>query len=362
MMKTHAIGAAILGLTLGIPAAIAGTPLGDNVTLSGFGTLGAATTSTDDAQFRADMRQRRGADKSVDFGVDTRLGVQANVKFNDTFSAVGQVLTSRRQSDRPVVEWLYGQALLPGGFTVKLGRMVLPTFMISDSRAVGYASHWLRAPLEVYGAYPPSYFDGGQLQYQSALGPVNLTAQLSIGKTKSEMRVGNVDAEVDMSKLRSLNLLLESGNWLVRLGHTVAPDAELTGGITVPATDDRFSGLGLQYDNGTALVLAEYTVRRQGGARLFESDGWYASAGWRFGAWMPYATVSRFKPKSAGFGTRHKDSTHAVGLRWDAMKNVALKAQVQRVESAASFINTTAGFAASLPRVTVYGVAADFVF
>jgi hypothetical protein len=191
---------------------------------------------------------------------------------------------------------------------------------------------------------------------------VNLSAQLSIGKTKADIRLGNVDAEVEMSKLRSLNLLLESGNWLFRLGHTVAPDAELNGGISVPATDDRFSGLGLQYDNGTALVLAEYTLRRQGGAHLLESDGWYVSGGWRFGAWMPYATVSRFKPKSAGFGTKQEDRTNAIGLRWDAMKNVALKAQVQRVQSDASFINITAGFTSSLPRVTVYGVAADFVF
>ncbi|MEF7614808.1 porin [Aquincola sp. MAHUQ-54] len=360
-MKPHAIAAAILPLALGAPTAFAGIQLGEHVTLSGFGTLGAVVTDNDEAQFRTESRQPRGADDSVDFGVDSKLGVQANVKFNETFSAVGQILTSRRMSDRPVVEWLYGQAQLPAGFSVKLGRMVLPTFMISDSRAVGYASHWLRAPQEVYGSYPPSYFDGGQLQYRNAFGPVNATLQLSIGRTETDIHVGGVKAPLEMSKLRSLNLLLESGNWLVRLGHTVAPDAELKG-LGIPPTDDQFSGLGLQYDNGTALVMAEYAVRRQGGGKPFESDGWYLSGGWRFGAWMPYATVSRFTPKGVMYGTRQKDSTDAVGVRWDAMKNVAIKAQVQRVDSAAAFVKATPGFLAKRPEVNVYGIAVDFVF
>jgi hypothetical protein len=75
---------------------------------SGFGTIGAVVTDTDQAEFRSSMRQPRGATKSSpDLGVDSRLGLQGNVKFNDTFSAVGQVLTSRRDgTDAPEIEWL----------------------------------------------------------------------------------------------------------------------------------------------------------------------------------------------------------------------------------------------------------------
>lgn len=161
-MLNKMTGCAFAAAALCAAPALAATQFGEQVTLSGFGTIGATVTDNSDAQFRSDLRQPRGADESVDFGVDSKLGLQANAKFNDTFSAVGQLLVSRRSSKAASLEWLYGQAKLPMGFTAKLGRMVLPTFMVSDSRNVGYAAHWLRAPHEVYSLYPPSSFDGGQ--------------------------------------------------------------------------------------------------------------------------------------------------------------------------------------------------------
>jgi len=339
----------------------AGAADGPEFKFSGFGTVGAVKTDTDEAQYRANLRQNKGADKSVDFGVDSLLGLQGDVKFNDTFSAVGQLLTSRRDgSDGPVIEWLYGQAQLPAGFKLKLGRMVLPTFMISDSRSVGYAAHWLRAPADVYGLYPSSSFDGGQLQYGTTLGAVNLTAQLSANTAKSTLFVNNAYMELKAPRLLSLNLVAEAGNWSMRLGQTQAYDSEVEG--LAPKTRDTFSGIGAQYDNGTLLVMSEYATRRQGNS-FFESDSWYASAGWRFGAWMPYATVSRYTPKGLFFMGAPDNKLTAVGLRWDLMKNVALKFQADAVRNGTvNFLSSSPSFLASPPTVHVYSVAADFVF
>lgn len=343
--------------------ALAATPFGDHVTLTGFGTIGATNTNRDDAQYRVSTRQDRGADKKVDFGVDSKLGLQANVKFNDTFSAVGQILVSRAVENSAALEWLYGEAKLPAGFSFKLGRMVLPTFMVSDSRAVGYSAHWLRAPQEVYSLYPASSFDGGQLVSRYAMGPVNLTAQLSAGRAESAIVTRGVNATLDYDNIRSLNLLLESGDWLLRLGQTTV-DGKTTG-LPFPLMTDKFTGVGLQYDNGKAIVMTEYVTRRvtstAGG--LLDSDSWYASAGWRFGAWTPYASVGRFIPKGNGYRDRRNDQTDAVGLRWDAATNVAIKAQVQNTKSGSvGFVNTTPAFLAEKPSVRVMSVALDFVF
>ena len=320
-------------------------------------------TDNDGAQYRSDLRQFRGADKSPDLGVDSRLGLQANVKFNDTFSAVGQLLASRRQSDRPVVEWLYGQANLPAGFSLQLGRMVLPVFMVSDSRSVGYAAHWLRAPQEVYAQFPGSSFDGGQLQYRATLGPVNLTAQFAVGKTKSNTSLLGTAATIDFEKLRAVNLLLETGNWLFRLGQSTAPGVKVSG-VGLPPLDDDFIGVGVQYDNGTLLVMGEYTERRQSAPSPFDADSWYLSGGWRFGAWMPYATISSLTPKGPIFGGTPDEKVTAIGVRWDAMKNVAVKAQFQRIDSSTrtNFVNVSPAFAAERPTVNALSVAVDFVF
>lgn len=354
-MNRHALAIAMLCCA----PAYAATQFGESVTLTGFGTIGATTTNSDEAQYRVDIRQGRGADKGIDLGVDSKLGIQANAKFNETFSAVGQILVSRRLSGSASMEWLYGQAKLPAGFDVKLGRMVLPTFMLSDSRNVGFAVHWLRAPQEVYALYPASSFDGGQLVYRNAIGPVNLTAQLSAGEARSEILFG-AQGKVKFSNLRSLNLLAESGDWLFRVGQTVGDSA--TPGLPIPTATDKFTGVGMQYDNGNAIVMTEYATRRQSGIGFLDSNSWYVSAGWRFGNWTPYVSLSRFTPKGIGFGGI-RDSTNALGVRWNAMSNLALKAQVQSTQGMATgFLNPTPAFATGHPSVRVLSLAVDFVF
>ena len=51
----------------------------DHFTFSGFGTYGGVITDTDQADFRRDL-QTDGADKSLDTGGDTNIGVQLNVQ------------------------------------------------------------------------------------------------------------------------------------------------------------------------------------------------------------------------------------------------------------------------------------------
>jgi len=361
MLKRSLITSALAALAA--TPAVAETRFGEHVTLSGFGTLGAVTTNHNDAEFRSTLRQESGADKGVDFGVDSKLGLQANGQFGDTFSAVSQILVQRAATNSAALEWLYGEAKLPAGFAFKAGRMVLPTFMVSESRAVGYANHWLRAPAEFYSLYPASSFDGGQLVYRNSFGPINVTGQLSAGKSKVGVAVLGGVHDFKFDSLRSVNLLLESGSWLLRLGQT---KTDLTiEGVPLPTIEDKYTGAGLQYDNGSAIVMAEYSTRREKSAAgaLFDTNAWYASAGWRFGAWTPYAMVSRTLPKGIGAADHRHDRTDALGLRWDAATNVAVKAQIQNTNSGELlFTNASNSFLSERPNVRVLSLAVDFVF
>lgn len=68
------------------PCASTGTP---PWRFSAYGTLGAVATDTDRVQYRASVRQSHGADKTVDFGVDSRIGAQVDYRLNSVLSAVG---------------------------------------------------------------------------------------------------------------------------------------------------------------------------------------------------------------------------------------------------------------------------------
>ncbi|BBI60804.1 hypothetical protein HSBAA_21100 [Vreelandella sulfidaeris] len=155
-----------------------------DVRVSGFGTLGYVTTDTNDAEYRSSLRQHKGATESNgDWGVDSRLGLQANTTFNETFSAVAQGYISRRDGDSsPDIEWLFLQADVLDGTSFRAGRMLVPTFLLSDFRQVGYAQHWLRSPVEVYGNFLNTSFDGLQSVSRFALGDYNATVQLSGGE------------------------------------------------------------------------------------------------------------------------------------------------------------------------------------
>lgn len=353
-----------LAATLACLPGAASADDGMSVRFSGYGTLGGVVTNTDDVQFVQGYNQSHGATKTVDWGVDSRLGAQADVRFNKTFSAVAQVLASRRNgTETPRVEWLFGQADVGADVSLRAGRMVLPTFLLSDVRAVGFAQHWLRAPTEVYAQYPTSSFNGGQAMWRPRFGDTNVTVQLSAGKAEPFRFYGlGLNGYAEFTKLRSLNVVAENGNWTARFGTTRVHGVLSQPGLGVLAdVTDRFTGSGLQYDNGAWLVLGEYVMRRQDKGGAFNSDAFYVSGGHRIGAWLPYLTYAQFKPKGPVSGVQPTGHTGAVGVRWGAVDKLALKAQFENTLPLGQVLIPGAPIT-NYQRLHVLSVAAEFVF
>lgn len=355
MLGTALLAAATIGAAGSVRA-----DEGLKVKFSGFGTLGGVVTDSDAVQFRSTVRQTRGATKTLDPGVDSRLGAQMDLQVNETFSAVGQLLALRSEgSERPRVEWLFGQAKVTNDVALRAGRMVMPVFLVSDSRNVGYAAHWLRAPTEVYAVYAPSSFDGVQLQWRPRLGDVNFTVQASAGKQTAKVSLG-IAGTLDLHGLRSLNVTAESGNWTWRVGGTVTGGALTSDTLGVLANlRDRFFGTGVQFDDGQWVWMSEYTVRRQSEGGPFNSKSYYVSGGHRFGAWLPYATYAGFVAQGAFFGDKPDGRTTALGVRWDVASNLALKAQW---ESTLPSLQVIAPPTYDNQRLQVLSLVADFVF
>ncbi|WP_085315494.1 hypothetical protein [Derxia lacustris] len=355
---------AALGLALAGLAALAHAADDDSHwKFSGFGTLGAVVTNTDEAQFRTSPRQPNGADRRPDLGVDSRLGLQASAALDETFSAVGQLLTSRRDGDERVqVEWLFAQAAVAPWLDLRIGRMVLPAFLVSDSRNVGYASHWVRAPGDVYGIYPATSYDGVQAELRGDWRDSHITLQASGGKSRGRAFLLGQSLEGESDGLRSLNLVVERGNWTLRAGRTCA-DAHLRYTQTQQLSyADHFSGLGLARDDGRLLLQAELVWRRTSDRGLDSNNG-YVTGGYRFGPWMPYATVSRNIYLGRWFGDRPSISNHAAGLRWDGWRNAALKTQLESAHSdGATFAHASPAFMTGHGHATVLTVLVDFVF
>src|SRR5690606_32482283 len=103
------------------------------------------------------------------------------------------------------VEWLFAQYSPTTNVDLRLGRVVLPAFMISDSRNVGYAQPWLRAPLEVYSQLPMSTLDGAQVNWRIPVGGAIVTIQPTYGSSASNSSSGGTAVETDGKPTLSLN-------------------------------------------------------------------------------------------------------------------------------------------------------------
>ncbi|HVR49329.1 MAG TPA: hypothetical protein VMS38_06290 [Pseudorhodoferax sp.] len=378
------------------------SPADPMFSLSGFGTAGLVGTNKDGGEYVI-PGQVRGADKSWSGEVDSKIGLQVGAKFNSQFSATVQVLSKQdgRGSFSPQIEWAFAKWQATPGLALRAGRMGGPFFAVSDFRDVGYANTWLRPPIDVYGQVPVSHFDGADLSWQSSVAGKTLTLQAIGGKSSSTVE----GTRVEIDALFGLNATVELIDGLnLRLGHVVgkltvhsASVNQLVGvlrqtpfasvGNELDPNDKRasFSGIGLSYDQGNWVAMAEYTKRK---TKTFIPDttGWYATLGYRVGQFTPYATLSRLKTDSSNVNNTipaglvlgglplravvdgalslqsTPQKTAGLGVRWDAWRNVAVKAQFDSIKTtgAGQFYNVQPGF--SDQRVNVYSLAVDFVF
>jgi hypothetical protein len=389
-----------------------------SVKVSGYGTVGVASANRDGLQLRSSLSQSQGADGKPDFGVDSRLGLQGVATINPEWSVTAQLLGERRRTDSSATsnddfdvgfEWLFGQYAPTSNLSLRAGRVVLPAFMISDSRNVGYAQPWLRAPMEVYGGMPLTTLDGVQALWRIPVGPATITVQPSYGGSSYNLVASNLVIKSRATNVKSLNLMGEYGDWTVRYGLVIGTSKNLQLGLlnaipgfsALPPVEydmkDRFTSLGLQYDDGTALFMAEWARRKQnnlpaapalynaipipggGGATVGDiytygipgllpgfagrplamNTSYYVGGGWHFGKWLPMLVYGHTKDDQNLSPTMHSITA---SVRYDLTNGVALKAQAGRVDARDGFSFANPDPDASNRKVTVLGLAVDFVF
>lgn len=135
------------------------------------------------------------------------------------------------------------------------------------------------------------------------------------------------------------------------------------GGTIVRFSAENYN-MGAVYDSGTWFAQGELS-RMDFGQLANSQKAWYMTVGYQWNAFKPFVTFSRVKPSGVRPGLTSRDQrTIAAGIRWDLVKNVALKIQVDQVKLAPGnlgfFTNAQSGLAGT--RGNVVSIAADFAF
>ena len=379
---------------------------------NGYATLGVVHSDEDQADFLGSLLLENGAGYSSSWSleVDSRVGAQLTATFTSQLSAVVQVVAEQHADGdyTPFVEWMNLKYQVTPDASIRIGRIVVPTFMVSDYRKVGYVNVWIRPPNEVYALVPLTANDGVDASYRLLAGDFAHTFQASVGQSDLELPDGGT------AKARNswgVAATTERGAWSGRLAYqrthlyidsyNTLFDAFRQFGPEGAAIADRydtdggpfeFLGAGAQYDPGDWFVMAEAGSVRAHSA-VGDRTAWYISGGYRWAKLTPYLTYSAVRTDSersdpgltvgayppplaeiaAGLNAALNgllalspvQDTVSIGVRWDLMKDLDLKLQFDHSRlgagSAGNLGNIQPGFRPG-GSYNLVSIAADIVF
>jgi hypothetical protein len=341
--------------------------LSDMFTYSGFGTAGLAHSDNRDAEW-IPYAQSVGSVDNFDYKTDSKAAVQGTVAPTKWLSGTAQVLTEQRAGPDFTTrfEWAFVKVQPLPGLSIRGGKFELPTFLVSDTRNVGYANTWLRAPDEVYGQAVFDTFDGYDVTYQHAIGSYTLSVNGLAGAAASEVLL-NHSLEIDYHghEMRGYNATLDTGTVTVRAGRVTTDFTASFGPFFFSRSIYTFDSVGAIYNNSKLLIQGEFIERRTqnpGG----NVNGWYLMSGYHLGKWMPYGIYSAGESvggnSASGFVPSESKHTLSAGVRLDWFQNVDFKAQIDHATGSVlgdPFSNVQPGFDNS---ANVVSLAVDFVF
>jgi hypothetical protein len=335
--------------------------------LRGFGTLGVVHSSDDQADYVANGMQPKGAGFTDSWSAtpDSKLGIQVSAQFTGRLSAVVQAV-SQYQADgtyRPDVEWANIKFQVTPEFDVRAGRIVLPTFMYSDSTNVGYALPYVRIPLEIYGEFPVDSSDGIDGSYRFHVGDVTNSTQVYTGHFHSSTPHGGY---YNLRDLYGIVDALEYEALTVHLSYQKLRYDLSVAGLVLGSDPQTLVNIGASYDPATWFVLGEWI--RQVDDQSGLNHSWYVMSGLRFRKFTPYADHARADRSHAGtMGGPPilNQDTSTLGLRWDFISNFDCKLQFDHTTlhggSNTFFVNQQPGFQEA-GTVNVLSLAVDFIF
>jgi hypothetical protein len=374
----NTLAATVLVAMFGYPGGVSASdeaPGASMFSFSGFGTLGAVHSNEDHADF-TDVLKPNGAGYTHRWStdVDSRIAGQVNARFTSQFSAMVQVISEQLYDNtyKPQVEWANLKYQPTPQMSFRAGRIVLPAFLISDSRKVGYAYPWVRPPGEIYTLAPVNNSDGVDANYRLPVGGGVHSLSASYGRTYIKLPGG------DSADVRRLWIISDSAEYGAATVHLSFAQGRFTFSQNELDTlfntlrqfgpqgnaladkydvDDKlvqFIALGAMYDPGGWFVMGEWG-RRELHSVFGKSTAWYVSGGYRVAQLTPYLTYAEVTANSntsdpglavsalpaflagpatalnAGLNSALRtiavQRTTSAGVRWDFAKNVDLKVQ-----------------------------------
>jgi hypothetical protein len=195
----------------------------NKVQFSGFATLGAVISSSDQYGYRKDVSSDEAVySGEIDFKQHSLLGLQADWSISSKFDLVYQGVL--RDLAQPSLDNYTTLAFLRyevnANWSVRAGRTAPDLFLLTEYRDVDFSYVWATAPNEVYGIVPYRSIDGVDITYsQRAFGGVFKT-KLFTGSSEAEIASTLIVEPIKIEDVIGISLSFDHFDWLVQAKHS----------------------------------------------------------------------------------------------------------------------------------------------
>ncbi|MFZ6753246.1 hypothetical protein ACO0KY_07705 [Undibacterium sp. Dicai25W] len=359
----------------------------NDVSISGFGTLGVVHNDTRQVDIIRNLSQNNGVGftRQTDVGMDSNLGLQVDGRFSDTLDGAIQVI-SRRNPDQfhPQLSWAYLRYLPNDNLTIRTGRLGFDAYMLADSKNVGYSYIWIRPPIDFFGSLILSYFDGADLRYTHNLENGKITFKLFSGIAREKLNTGYANQILSLagSKLLGGHIEFEQDHWTSRLSYSVlqianeyprltstlgklqSPDYQtfIPNGSTIASELSlqnklvRYTSLGIVYDNSPFLGQFMLNDIHSDSLIIPHSRAGFLTLSYRINKWTPYSSLSAVRPIGGNnitttpsmppsvvtlinrinrgvIGQENNQTTLTTGIRYDLTNSSNIKVQIDQIHN-----------------------------
>ena len=356
-----------------------------SVRLSGFGSIvGGQTLSDEDlpgggqSVYQVDPTLTGLPDAAYgdtkSFRPDSNFALQIDSDLGEGLSITAQ-LTARGGNNFEIdAEWLYASYALTPQFTATFGRQRLPLYMYSNYLNLGYAYHWIRPPVEVYGEGVSTY-EGLSGLYKGFVGDWDYELMAYTGADHNETAViGDLSLDLKLGLIATF-----SNDWL-KLRASIHDGEAWVNGAPIADEDNPqdlvFYSLGFSVDRRSYFVMSEITVLefskygQIGFAPLYPTfdlrESWMISMGMRFNELTPHITFSGRDATFTGHSVPFLDDlvqgskTVNVGLRYDFHDQAVFKVDYTSAKDKSD--KTLIALNGKTLQADVIAIGIDFVF
>lgn len=191
--------------------------------LSGFATLGAVISDSDNYGYRRDVSFNKGVfSGDIDLSNNSVLGLQISHTFSKKSDVVIQgvfrdQLDNKLDNMITMAFWRYQPN---AQWQIRLGRVAPDLFLFTETRDVDFSYNWTNVPNEVYGIIPHRYIDGGDISYISRLKYGTLTAKLFSGVSDTQVTSLATIEPIESRNIVGASLVFQAQDWSIQGRHT----------------------------------------------------------------------------------------------------------------------------------------------